>query len=190
MPRGVSVTHGRNLNVITTSLRRHDVVTCVADFARSCNSLDVADRADLLRPPSDSMPLFVPRLKMDCGGIVRETVYMTDEDAGEYWRLSPDRYSALCLLHSLRQVPVVWRSALVAECGMTDGNFEELISHVSTQWDYYEESVPKCFDLRLGGDVKLVMPVTDLVGCDANLSPMDLYSRHTRPEARRQAGTG
>ena len=92
--------------------------------------------------------------------------------------------------HSLRQVPVVWRSALVAECGMTDGNFEELISHVSTQWDYYEESVPKCFDLRLGGDVKLVMPVTDLVGCDANLSPMDLYSRHTRPEARRQAGTG
>ena len=166
------------------------IVTCVADFARSCNSLDVADRADLLRPPSDSMPLFVPRLKMDCGGIVRETVYMTDEDAGEYWRLSPDRYSALCLLHSLRQVPVVWRSALVAECGMTDGNFEELISHVSTQWDYYEESVPKCFDLRLGGDVKLVMPVTDLVGCDANLSPMDLYSRHTRPEARRQAGTG
>ena len=101
MPRGVSVTHGRNLNVITTSLRRHDDRNLRCRLRARCNSLDVADRAD-------SMPLFVPRLKMDCGEIVRETVYMTDEDAGEYWRLSPDRYSALCL-HSLRQVPVVWQ---------------------------------------------------------------------------------
>ena len=108
VPRGVSVTHGRNLNVITTSLRRHDDRNLRCRLRARCNSLDVADRADLLRPPSDSMPLFVPRLKMDCGEIVRETVYMTDEDAGEYWRLSPDRYSALCL-HSLRQVPVVWQ---------------------------------------------------------------------------------
>ena len=54
------------------------------------------------------MPLFVPRLKMDCGEIVRETVYMTDEDAGEYWRLSLDRYSALCLSAFTRCARFPW----------------------------------------------------------------------------------
>ena len=118
------------------------------------------------------MPRFVPRLGMDCGQPVRQTVYCNDEDAGEYWRLSPD-HGSLCL-HTLRQVPVIWRSALVAELGMKWGDSEALIAHVSTQWDYYEESVPTCYPLSLGGDVKLVMPIKDLAGCDAGLSPWEL----------------
>ena len=93
------------------------IVTCVAGFALAATlSTSLTALTCSVRRRTACRSLFVPRLKMDCGEVVRETVYMTDEDAGEYWRLSPDRHSALCL-HSLRQVPVVWRSALVAECG-------------------------------------------------------------------------
>ena len=65
------------------------IVTCVAGFALAATlSTSLTALTCSVRRRSDSMPLFVPRLKMDCGKIVRETVYMTDEDAGEYWRLS------------------------------------------------------------------------------------------------------
>ena len=69
--------------------------------------LQLAATADTLtaRAAASTMPRFVPRLGMDCGQPVRQTVYCNDEDAGEYWRLSPD-HGSLCL-HTLRQVPVI-----------------------------------------------------------------------------------
>ena len=93
-----------------------------------------------------------------------DQVYLHNEDALDHW--SFDRFG--WHLKALRQVPLVGRLALVAEGGLTNDKYEELMTIVAEKYGDLC-GMPRCLPNALGGDTRMVLPMHDL-SCETEFS--------------------